>query len=128
MGENESNILNSVIDKTNSELILYTIVIVVALAVVAIPFYVLSNKKANKRENNLMEICRESNKAIREHTKETAKLNGTLIRIHARIDDLFNNMSDQNKRNDDIEKALENLKNSFMRIHDRIDVISKKIK
>jgi len=127
VGEIESGILHSVIDKTNSELILYTIVIVVLLASVAIPLYVLSSKNANKREAKLIELCKESSKSITEYAKEAAKLNVTLTRIHSRIDALSNTMSSQDKRNADIEKALGSLKNSLPRIHDRIDKISNKI-
>ena len=127
MGENESNILHSVIDKTSSELILYTIVIVVALAVVAIPLYVLSNKNANKREDKLLEICRESRKAITAYAKEAAKLNVTLTRIHDRIDGLFSMITDQSRQNDDIEKDLTKLNVTIRRVHTRIDDIYNKI-
>ena len=123
MGENESNILNSVIDKTSSELILYTIVIVVALAVVAIPLYVLSSKNANKREAKLMEICKASNEAIKEYEKAVEKLNGTVKRAHDRIDALSSEISKQNSQYADITKSLEKLNGTIRRVHDRIDNI-----
>ena len=127
MGENESAILHSIVDKTSSELILYTIVIVVALAVVAIPFYALISKNAHKREAKLIEACSESTKAITAYAKEAAKLNGSLTRIHDRIDDLAKITSEQNRKNADFTKALASLNGTLKRVHDRIDDISNKI-
>ena len=127
MGTDEKIILESIIDKTSSELILYTIVIVIALTVVAIPLYVLSNKNAHKREDKLLEICRESSKAITAYAKELAKLNGTLKRVHTRIDDLLNIMTDQSRQNADFTKTLANLNGTLKRVHERIDDLSEKI-
>ena len=105
MGELETQLVSQVIEKTQSELILFMIIIVVALILVALPLYVMVSKdkklkteqenvrqdKYIQREAQIIEVIKE-NSAVIAGLKTTLDSNGTsfvksLERVHERLNE-----------------------------------------
>ena len=101
MSEYGYNVLESVVRATNSDLILFFVII----AVVAVPFYVASSRRRKQdkaheveRERLLLDVVKENTAVISglKVTLDSSKVDtkDTLTRIHERIDDLNGKVGD----------------------------------
>lgn len=114
MANQEAEILKEVAGKTNSELILFFILLIVAMLIILLPLYrmIMKDRKerikqeaesSDKRQDKYIEREREIIKVITANTEVMAGLKTTLeksgtdttayvIRIHARIDTIGNDI------------------------------------
>jgi preprotein translocase subunit YajC len=100
---NSNEVLQTAINKTDSEVTLVFIIVVVAMVLLIAPMYVLIIKSQNtrqekyiERENNIIHVIT-SNTEVMAGLKATLENNGqstvtALSRIHDRIDDQNNKM------------------------------------
>lgn len=104
MGENEAKLLDKVVGNTQSELILFFVIIVIAMVIVLLPLYTLISKdrkqkdqienirqdKYIERERQIIQVIT-ANTEIMSGLKATLETNGVstiaaLERVHERID------------------------------------------
>ena len=101
MSEYGYNVLETVANATNSDLILFFVI----CAVVAVPFYVASSRRRKQdktheieREKLLLEVVKENTAVISglKVTLDSSKVDtkDTMTRIHERIDDLNGKVGD----------------------------------
>ena len=107
MSEGGYRVYENIIEATNSELILFFIIV----AVIVLPLYVavLKGRKAEKqhereREKQILEVIKENSTVIAglKVTLDTSKIDtkDTLTRIHNRIDDISSNVAQLNTKVD----------------------------
>lgn len=110
MGQNETDLLNNIIGKNDSSIILLFVLIVIALVIVMLPLYILITKERkekrnaeNQRQDKYIEREKEVIKVITANTEVMAGLKTTLeksgtdttayvVRIHDRIDTIGNDI------------------------------------
>ena len=140
MGKNESDIINSIVGNTQSDLILFFIIMVVAMVIVLLPLYTLiskdrkqKNQLDNTRQDKFIEREKQIIQVITANTEVMTGLKTTLevtgLSTNASLERIYERINYQNGKfaelNTDVAQIKSTLDRSISNQTDMIDKINK---